>query len=860
MSCRTTHAGSALTTYARLNAGPSLSEAATLSLFHKYRREWQKVPDRMRLNNSFRVSSETYQLILSRVRDGMSNERFSEARKASLLLRLQQAEDQIPDEATIYALGKITGGARSTAAHELDLINLYAKDLDISVSEAKTRFMELENEVDRTRGAVKPETYTRANRTAAELAGLVDEAGTVHAFVTMKKEMEASLQRRLVEVPTRIVRKVFDQPIPLGDSRKQGYIVEAGHDYRNERLEVVILSADGVKTEHAYCQVPSPMWGAFCTDPAEIWTGQIRGAHWYQYESKEDSLRASISPRCPICGQFANIQHSCPVSVMPGRFTRLIVNYDTRTMQRVSDEYVNGQGDTIAITAQVKLPLVSRVQNILSKNGGTVLADLSESVLVYEPLTGRRSENIVEGDLGIVYEDGKLKYNSELLTCNCMEFRENGDCRHVRSYVLAVQRRLDPPVGTQPLTPAQRAAKLAEAQRKFEAATSRDWSRKEAEMAEARRTWRTDAEVSYSEDYAAFKRDYASAQAQVAGKNGTASIVPYIKENALGGMATRESGQAFGMEIEYEFPSNWSYSRRLEANERIGLALREANLTPTEVQQAYHQAARNGYTDKHVNDEGKGTWSWEEDGSVTGGELVTPGMYDEPETWEKLEKAVNIIKENGGIATLGAGAHVHVGTGFYGGDPKKYGELARLMTQHEDVMFRLAQNPERGNHRQGHYTAPLAEAPLAGWANVTDLSRWQNGRTRVLNFQGVDLWGENQNDHPEFRIFDSTLDVGVMQTQIKMSVAMTHAAARNASDEVGGTVRKKEPVGSHFTLAKLRGRRKPTEDEVKEDTGTFRSFVDTLFSRAEDKKQMTALFASTKWCKPDKDNSIALGV
>jgi hypothetical protein len=171
------------------------------------------------------------------------------------------------------------------------------------------------------------------------------------------------------------------------------------------------------------------------------------------------------------------------------------------------------------------------------------------------------------------------------------------------------------------------------------------------------------------------------------------------------------------------------------------------------------------------------------------------------------------------------------------------------MIQHEDVLFRLAQNPERGSHRQGHYTLPLRKAPAGGWADISAIKSWQSGRTRALNFGHV---SGGAGDHPEFRLFDSTLDAGVMQTQIKMAVAMTHAAGRIAAD--APTTRNKETIGSHAERAKIRGRRRPTAEDIKEETATFRSFVDTLFTREADKKQMLALFAATKWNKPDSAN------
>jgi hypothetical protein len=330
-------------------------------------------------------------------------------------------------------------------------------------------------------------------------------------------------------------------------------------------------------------------------------------------------------------------------------------------------------------------------------------------------------------------------------------------------------------------------------------------------------------------------------------------------------MAQRGSGQAFGMEIEYEFPPSMGSTERAAAQAAIGRELYAANLTYSDRQQGYAASKQRGFRDTQVDENGKGNWSWERDGSVNGGEIVSPGLYDEPETWNNLSKVVEILRTHGAVPSKKAGAHVHVGTGMYNGDAAKYTELARLMTQHEDVIMRLASDPERGTHRGGSYANPMNTVPADGFSDVGRLKNWQGGRYRVLNFAGVntpvtttvtDARGRSTQvqdstylrDHPEFRIFDSTLDAAAMQAQVKLSVAMTHAAARIAGD--APTQRTKEELGSHARRAKARGsRRRMTSDELKDDTATFRSLLDTLFTREQDKAQMTALFANTKWNK-----------
>jgi hypothetical protein len=488
---------------------------------------------------------------------------------------------------------------------------------------------------------------------------------------------------------------------------------------------------------------------------------------------------------------------------------------------------------------------------------GPVTIGLNEYVNGYDE-TGSWSWHSTRGDL-LVYRDaeGNMAFNTTALTCNCAQYRANQHCRHIDLATSAVRARLNPAprIPAARLTPEQRAERLREGQERAEVAARTDWTRNEETLAEASRLWRSEAEVKYASDTEAFEQVYAAAlDSRAAADN--AVTVPYLRENALGGMATRGSGQAFGMEIEYEFPSSMTGSEMRQAQESIGRELHAAGLASGPHQEGYGSSKRRGFRDTHLNADGSSNWSWERDGSVNGGEIVTPGMYDEPETWEKLEKATEILRRNGAVSSKRAGAHVHVGTAMYQGDPKKYSELARLMTQHEDVMFRLAADPNRGTHRNSSYSSPLNDVPTDGFADVGTARRWQGGRTRVLNLAAVhssngqpsDL-AESQKDHPEFRIFDSSLHAGTMQTQIKLAVAMTHAAARIAAE--GGSLRGKEKVGSHAERAKALGlgRRRMTGDVLADDTATFRSLLDTLFVRKVDKDQVVSLFAHTKWLR-----------
>ena len=103
------------------------------------------------------------------------------------------------------------------------------------------------------------------------------------------------------------------------------------------------------------------------------------------------------------------------------------------------------------------------------------------------------------------------------------------------------------------------------------------------------------------------------------------------------------------------------------------------------------------------------------------------------------------------------------------------------------------------------------------------------------------------SDHAEFRIWDGSLDPAIIQAQIKMSLALTEAAYRDTEYEPTGH----RPFGS--TRRQLRethgATRHLTGEDWRNSTASVRALADRLYRRHEDKKQVAALFASTKWSR-----------
>jgi hypothetical protein len=818
---------------------------------------------------------DVYRAILREQRERIENDTaITDARRASLLARLDAAENaDTPDRPTLYALAHMHSSAsdRRTSVNRFvdEVATLTEADRDAVVNE----FRELENSIDRSRSAENPETYTEQNINEARNLGIGTEAGTVHAFVTLRDRAQRSEREALESRPELIAERTTIENGQVSDSNYRvldyGYDRVSGYiEFRVENTETGEIITEGYRGPVGLRSLEQGMAGEARRyyggeerhyTPGDFWHEVFHNRPYSRFDNELDRLRSSRAPRCARCGQWANNAHTCPTPLNEGPEYIIggrMINSGVRTsIQKVEYTFPNEDGEERTGTFEVDLPLVNDYRKQIKDHGSLLIRNVS-AYIPYNDRVDRETGagyygNAVKGDIYLHRnEEGVLVAETRSLTCVCAKFRANGDCRHVQALAAAAIKRATPPQRTpaSQLSEEERAQRAAEKLARIEAANATDWTTKEETMAEARRTWKENSEVTYSEDFDSFYEVLNKATEEKAAKGSL--TLPYKKENALGGLATRESEQAFGVEIEYDFPDTMSYSEKDEANRKIGKALKEANLTPTDQKQGYHAAARNGYNDRHVDADGKGTWSWEHDGTVAG-EIVTPLMYDEPETWENLEKVTKILKDNGAIPTTKAGAHVHVGTARFGKDPKKYEELTRMVGQHEDVLYRLATDPARGEHRgkstRFTFASPISKVGPDGFQDANGMRRRHWQRTAILNISGASIDDNYKSSHVEFRMFDATLDPAVMQNQIKLALNMTDAADRIAGQ--GGTKRDKESLGDHAERQKLRGRRKPKKEDIERETSTFRSLLDTLFQSKEDKDNAIRIFAANEWVK-----------
>ncbi len=267
----------------------------------------------------------------------------------------------------------------------------------------------------------------------------------------------------------------------------------------------------------------------------------------------------------------------------------------------------------------------------------------------------------------------------------------------------------------------------------------------------------------------------------------------------------------------------------------LGQKLFGRGLTKKPGIQPYHQQrAANLLAGRQEFTTARDGWRFEAD-ITTGGEIITPVLHDTPETWHDLEFVVVNVRLVGGTTSTSASTHIGVGAHDYGDTTQHATELMELTLSNQDVLIRLSQNPAADRHR-GLMHAALNPVPRAGFRSIKQMQKFD--RYSAIGFSG---FTGGQDGYFEFRTFDGSLDLGVIQAQAKIALGLAAAVPRNAGKLLPMPG---ERVGDHF---RLKGWSELSRDERTASTRSFRELVDLIFTRPLDKAQAAALFAATSW-------------
>lgn len=840
MTCRETYVGSAVTSFVMQET--RLHERQVLGLFHQLQRESAGVD-----HTGVDLAALRTQVLGDLTTEIADSSHLSDARRRSIRARIDNAMGQDTDAPTLYAAQRLmerAGRARtglSTYHHAL------ARRSGCSAEDTSGRMANDLTAAFRDRTLHAPREFR--DRLAAEYPDMPQDR--MSAYAAYREEERAV--RAEAERQTRPTFTDADR-IPVTSSA----VATVAYDQMSGRLEVEMNSSPG--RYYAY-RVPRAVYDEMMAGSVgSFYARVLRNNPAFQYRNAAESDADGVRVNCRTCGQWASADHACPTrggrdeQVATERAARRAVRarrgISTAPTTEITDAVTAGQpagqrvmgrswrnyrSERIAARGNRLRSINLTQMSAAAREHGGIHTHISADIALTRTEDGYASvpSRWAEGDVNVVYNGRGRGYTvtpvrdgDTPLRCTCSDYRERYDCVHVRQAATDLQTRLnaDSVRGEHTIAAPTLAAVTAD--------LSADRDESVAAQAVSQSNWAdaTDSPVRYSEDMDAFQRDYRAAKDRIAAGQ---SPVEYMTENATDGLGARNGGRAFGIELEFDIAPGRDRAAVLAA---IGRELHAAGLTGSPQQGHYHAGMSRGYTENH-----RGGWSYERDCTVAG-ELVSPIMYDEPETWENLKTACDIIKRNGGVATVRTGSHVHVGVGNYDHTVENHNRLMGMFHQYQDVIYRLSSSPERGTHRGPSWCAPNRHAPN-GYRTVDDAQMSNHSHNYGMNLQSV---SGRTSDHAEFRTWDGTIDPGTIQTQIKVSLGIAEAAFRDRDYTPGAP----EPLGAHRSQrASEHGaaRRNLTGEAWQADTASYREFADRIFRRPADKAQVTGIFAATRW-------------
>ena len=514
---------------------------------------------------------------------------------------------------------------------------------------------------------------------------------------------------------------------------------------------------------------------------------QLVGNPAHQYRDAVQAAAAGIRRRCPQCGQFTGASHNCL-----GRRGSTTVG-SLGSVQPAAPAVM--ESFTLAGNIHSSYPL-PHVAAELDSNRGSGLEFPIDSA----------QDPAIRGSISALLDtEDHLSVNSSHLMCPCDGYAPMQGCTHTEQLAAVLRDRLAQEIQT---------ARAQVAEATAAAITTRPAAEQLLPDAPNLSTF------SYTDDPARFAAHIRQVMAQPA-----AERVPWIDERSGPVLYGFGAGREFGAELEFDADRE-AYRRGVNPVSAVGQALFDAQFTRTASQRGYHAALNSGYTRSL-----QGGWTYEHDGSVTGGEVVTPILADTPETWTRLRQVCGIITNNSGVASRNTGSHVTISSSDYAGQAARLTRFLRLMHHHQSDLHMMAA-AEYG--RPMNYAGPIAHPPLEGYTRISD-ARYSTERYTFVNLAHISARSTDASapaSRVEFRLWDGSLEPARIQAQIKMSAALLDYSTHNR----GLTFDPETRAGA----AQLN----PDHDDFTEHTQQVRRLIDELYRRDADKEQAAAMWAA----------------
>lgn len=277
------------------------------------------------------------------------------------------------------------------------------------------------------------------------------------------------------------------------------------------------------------------------------------------------------------------------------------------------------------------------------------------------------------------------------------------------------------------------------------------------------------------------------------------------------------SARGFGVELEFT-SGNPS---------RIAQSLGSAGLSENSSVLGYHGSSSRGYRG----------WNVENDCSVSG-EIVSPILYDNEESWAALQQVCEIARSHGAQAGTAAGSHVHIGS--VGLDRTQVLGVYNAAMAHQDVIRRLSANPERGSHRTSHGNGYVRGFEDGDIASIYQSSgRYYLDRHMMVNYNGGRTF--------EFRDPDASLEAAHIQAQVMMASAVVAAGQRGDWDGMSQRSSHRQVIGMNAAREAMISSETDEDSRILAGGISLMATLDSLFPNRESRKHMLKALLRNPW-------------
>jgi hypothetical protein len=338
--------------------------------------------------------------------------------------------------------------------------------------------------------------------------------------------------------------------------------------------------------------------------------------------------------------------------------------------------------------------------------------------------------------------------------------------------------------------------------------------------------------------------------------------IPFSEDGFVtAGISRRNGGNTFGIELEVDFPfespdedEEYYEDSDLTFYSRHNLAqdLYRQGITLSPDIQRWHFVGENERPGGEYTDAVNG-WICEFDRSVDpyqgsrGVEIKSQILHDEKATWENIQKISECLKRHNAKATPRTGMHINIGGAeFSNTNPTAHNSLLKLAAAYDDVLIRLAHNPQSGKQHRGRGYCSTAYLPPEGYNSVSS-ARAHSNHYQAFNLGHLPSEGEphRKSSRVEVRFWDGATDFGRIQTAVAISTALVELALRNQDPY-------NEPQESGYHARRF-GIQRMEGATWEESTLSFRKFLSLMevagLKTEAHKNAFFHLFAESRWTR-----------